>query len=264
MSEALVFYAQGNGPAAICSLLSINASAPSLRTINNWISRFKRIDAGELKYDHLYQWHSEKYYSIPNQARNLVFRILKARSNSTVREVCWWWKIKEMRDDILDDELISIAQECVINQHKEILEIDNPDWTVIWDKIQGYERDSTRTIRYSVLSKKYIVCTFELGQRLPEWVMGDELLSITQTTDQITVICEERPVPSDIQAERGWYCIKIPLGQRGFLSAVDQFNLDYRVVSIKKYHYFLFRDMSVDWIKKNIVKTGIQLEEFVS
>jgi len=261
MSAALVLYAQGNGPAAIYSHLSTNSPSPSLRTVNHWVSKFKRVDSDLLKLDVPYEWYLQEHDSANEQERNLVYRMLRIKENATVREVYWWRKINEMGNDIPDKNLISIAQECVINQHKEILAINKLDWAKIWDKIQGCYQEPTIIVRYSLLPGEYIICCFQPTQRIPDWVVEGELLSITRTPEQVTVISEEVPLPPDIQAETGWFCLKVPFGQRDFFSAIDQFDLDYRVVSIKGFHYFLCRDISVDRIKKNVRDMGIRLEE---
>ena len=48
---------------------------------------------------------------------------------------------------------------------------------------------------------------------MPDWIGGSGFISITQTEGQISVICEEDPIPSDdviqgIKIVRGWYCIR--------------------------------------------------------
>lgn len=43
----------------------------------------------------------------------------------------------------------------------------------------------------------------------PAWASGGVFSSITRTAEELSVICEERLVPKDVQAERGWRCVKL-------------------------------------------------------
>lgn len=60
---------------------------------------------------------------------------------------------------------------------------------------------------------------------LPAWVQrAGELLSVTLTPDEISVVCPSRSVPEGIRCDRGWAALKVegplPLQMTGVLSAL--------------------------------------------
>ena len=54
----------------------------------------------------------------------------------------------------------------------------------------------------------YAVCRLGADAPLPEWAQG-EFVSITRTDEELSIICDERFVPADVRAERGWACLKV-------------------------------------------------------
>jgi hypothetical protein len=44
---------------------------------------------------------------------------------------------------------------------------------------------------------------------LLKWVNWGGFVSVTRTDEEISIVCEEAKVPADIQAERGWRCLKV-------------------------------------------------------
>lgn len=265
ISEALVLYVQGGSPKTIHTFLSRNAAAPSLRTVNNWISKFRLVQERLLRPDNPYEWHLKESDSFSIEDRNLIYRMLRIKKNPTNREVYWWLKISAIRQDMSDDDLISISQQCVLNQHKELLGIGEIDWDKAWDRINERVIEPF-PIKYSLLSGKYMISYLEVGQQIPDWVVGDELLAITQTFENIMVVSEhinseQMSIPSNIQVETGWHCIRILSGNLAFLPDLEQHGVDYQVLSSKDCHYILFRNVSVEFIQTKVLKGGIRLHE---
>jgi len=60
----------------------------------------------------------------------------------------------------------------------------------------------------SVLPETLAICRLEREASVPEWAMG-EFVSITRTPDELSIVCNERDVPSDVKADRGWQALKI-------------------------------------------------------
>jgi hypothetical protein len=61
----------------------------------------------------------------------------------------------------------------------------------------------------SLLPERLAVCWVPPESEYPQWVMGEGLLSITRTADELSVICEEKFVPEDVISEHGWRALKI-------------------------------------------------------
>ena len=58
------------------------------------------------------------------------------------------------------------------------------------------------TLNLEVLPGSYVICRFKPGESVPEWVRG-ELVSVTRTADELSIICRDKEVPADVQSELG-------------------------------------------------------------
>ncbi len=53
------------------------------------------------------------------------------------------------------------------------------------------------------LPHRYAVCRLAANAALPEWATGD-FVSVTRTPAELSVVADERVVPPEVRAERGW------------------------------------------------------------
>src|SRR5262249_13951018 len=59
-----------------------------------------------------------------------------------------------------------------------------------------------------VLPGRYAVCRLSAGANVPTWATG-ELVSVTRTPDELSIVCREDGVPSGAHSERGWRCLRV-------------------------------------------------------
>ena len=60
----------------------------------------------------------------------------------------------------------------------------------------------------SVLPEPLAICRLEREAGVPDWATGG-FVSITRTRDELSIVCDERAVPSGVKADRGWRALKI-------------------------------------------------------
>ena len=81
-------------------------------------------------------------------------------------------------------------------------------------------------MKYRVLSDKLAVCQLSAGSRIPEWALGAGFFCITQTAEELSIVCEESRVPSNVRIERGWVGLKLegpfPFAMTGVLASFLQ------------------------------------------
>jgi uncharacterized protein len=84
--------------------------------------------------------------------------------------------------------------------------------------------------KFSMLPGTYAVCRLPAKAALPAWA-GKAFTSITRSADELSIVCEERRLPADLdgadfQLERGWVLLKIhgpfPLDAIGVLASVTK------------------------------------------
>ena len=78
-------------------------------------------------------------------------------------------------------------------------------------------------LRISLLPGRFAVCRLPSDANVPAWVRG-AFTSVTRTTDELSLVCDEDAVPADVQAERGWRGLKvlgpIPFEMTGIAAAL--------------------------------------------
>ncbi|MFP6751052.1 MAG: ACT domain-containing protein [Pirellulaceae bacterium] len=64
------------------------------------------------------------------------------------------------------------------------------------------------TFELEVLPGSYVICRFKPGESVPEWVRG-EVVSVTRTPDELSIVCRDEDVPDDVQSEPGWRSLRV-------------------------------------------------------
>jgi hypothetical protein len=104
-------------------------------------------------------------------------------------------------------------------------------------------------MRLSVLPATFCVCRLSPDHVIPSWALRDRsFLSITYTTDELSIVCESSLVPANVQCEKEWAAIKVqgildfaltgilaalavPLAEHGIaIFAISTFDTDYLLV----------------------------------
>jgi hypothetical protein len=75
----------------------------------------------------------------------------------------------------------------------------------------------------AILPNRLAVCRLPPSSPLPSWIRG-AFTSVTRTSEELSIVCDESAVPNDVQAERGWRLLKvegpIPFEMTGVASAL--------------------------------------------
>lgn len=83
----------------------------------------------------------------------------------------------------------------------------------------------TPTVSLRVLEGRYAVCRLEAGAPVPENLPESQFLSITRTSNELSIVCADRPgLPGNVEA--GWRALVVdgPLdfGQVGILASLTR------------------------------------------
>jgi hypothetical protein len=71
-----------------------------------------------------------------------------------------------------------------------------------------------RSLTLDQVAGTFAVCRLGANEPFPAWLAPGPFVSITRTDSELSVVCPEHAVPSGVQAERGWRCLRVrgPLG----------------------------------------------------
>ena len=60
-----------------------------------------------------------------------------------------------------------------------------------------------------LLASKFAVCQFHPDKHIPYWALMGDFVSLTRTSEELSIVCQQDNVPADIEAERGWRCVQV-------------------------------------------------------
>lgn len=61
----------------------------------------------------------------------------------------------------------------------------------------------------SVLEPLFAVCKIKGSQLLPEWATKGEFWTISKTSDEVSIVCDQNFIPPEVTAEKNWRAIKV-------------------------------------------------------
>lgn len=60
----------------------------------------------------------------------------------------------------------------------------------------------------TVLPETFAITQLPSDENLPDWVSGD-FYSITQTEDELSIVCEQKIIPENVRANKDWRALKV-------------------------------------------------------
>ena len=70
----------------------------------------------------------------------------------------------------------------------------------------------------------FAVCRIEPGGAVPTWATSGTFFTITRTSEELSIVCDQSAVPEGVRCERDWRCLKlagpIPFSTVGVLASL--------------------------------------------
>ena len=77
-------------------------------------------------------------------------------------------------------------------------------------RAHGYfKKLGKKKMKINILPSTYSICRLSPNSQIPNWTHKGSFVSITKTTEELSVVCEESQVPSDVKAESDWRILKV-------------------------------------------------------
>jgi hypothetical protein len=81
-------------------------------------------------------------------------------------------------------------------------------------------------LKYRVLDEWLGVCQLPAGSSVPEWATGPGFFCVTQTAEELSIVCEQGLMPAGVRVETGWVGLKLegpfPFAMTGVLTSFLQ------------------------------------------
>lgn len=111
-----------------------------------------------------------------------------------------------------------------------------------------------KILTMKLLKDKFGVCRLNKNERVPEWAKNSEFYSITKTLDELSIVCSQDIIPSDIRCERDWRVFMVvgPLefSLIGILASIStilaQRGISIFAISTYDTDYILVKDKDID------------------
>ena len=65
------------------------------------------------------------------------------------------------------------------------------------------------TLTPVALPARFAVCRLPPEAPIPRWEAAVSFLSITRTSEELSVVCPEESIPTGVMAEAGWRCVRV-------------------------------------------------------
>ena len=68
---------------------------------------------------------------------------------------------------------------------------------------------SQHRLTIEILPEVYAVARLEPDSEIPRWAENGDIVSVTRTRDELSVICKEASVPASVKARRDFRCLRV-------------------------------------------------------
>jgi hypothetical protein len=123
-------------------------------------------------------------------------------------------------------------------------------------------------LKLQELPEIFAVCRLEPQSVIPVWAMKSGFFSITKTSDELSIVCEQALVPKDLEAETDWKCFRVvgtlDFSLTGILSSIAnplaQEKISIFALSTFDTDYVLVKSATWEPAKQVLRKAGFSFE----
>jgi hypothetical protein len=140
--EAYRLHVKGWGPKAILTRLEFEFKDPaSLRTVNNWVKKFKRLPEDDVMLDSPFEWHRLNDADIPWDASDYLLKMwrlhsmgafqvskIETKSPTTFREARWWWRVHLAVPSLGFYDVWAFAEHFTLRELAHLLQAEKLDF----------------------------------------------------------------------------------------------------------------------------------------
>ncbi len=126
-----------------------------------------------------------------------------------------------------------------------------------------------KPLTLSILPQRLAVCRLESQVELPTWCLTGTFLSITRTTEELSIVCAEELIPTGMVREGGWRALKVegPLDfsltgiLAGIAQSLAQAEISLFAISTYDTDYILVREKDIQQAVAALITTGYAIRD---
>ena len=122
-------------------------------------------------------------------------------------------------------------------------------------------------LKFSIVAGQFAVSQLPAKHRVPDWAQSGPLVSITRSSEELSVVSLAAEVPPEVKSEGDWICLKLlgpfPFQQTGilasFLAPCAEANIPIFAVSTFDTDYVLVKDADRERTVAALLAAGHEL-----
>lgn len=63
--------------------------------------------------------------------------------------------------------------------------------------------------QFRILEDLYSICKLSSDSAIPDWINKNRFYSVTKTDDELSILCAQQSIPTEIEYEKDWKILKI-------------------------------------------------------
>lgn len=119
----------------------------------------------------------------------------------------------------------------------------------------------------SLLPGTFTICRLDPEANIPDWAKPGGFISVTRTSDELSIVCTGVNVPEGVKADRGWRCFKVEgpldLSLTGVLASLANPLAEARInifaLSTFDTDYLLVKEEKVSHAAEVLIRAGHRL-----
>ena len=123
------------------------------------------------------------------------------------------------------------------------------------------------SLTLSLLSGSFGICRLEPEATIPDWANAGDFMSITRTSDELSIVCAGANVPEGVKADCGWRCFKVEgpldLSLTGVLaslvSPLAEARINIFAISTFDTDYLLVKEEKISRATEVLIRSGHRL-----
>ncbi|MGB9929526.1 MAG: ACT domain-containing protein [Methanosarcina sp.] len=98
----------------------------------------------------------------------------------------------------------------------------------------------------NILKDSFGICKLEEKSEIPLWVYNSNFFSITRTSEELSIICQENKIPASVPAEKNWRCLQVEGSLNfGLIGVIAEIS---RILANQKIGIFVLSTYNTDYI----------------
>jgi hypothetical protein len=123
-------------------------------------------------------------------------------------------------------------------------------------------------LTFVILRQTFAICRLDKDAPVPHWAFQADFFSMTQTKDELSIVCPQVNVPRGVICNQGWSCLKVKgpldLSSTGIISSIastlEMKNISLFSISTYDTDYVMVKEKDLEGAIFALTEAGHRIE----